>query len=385
MCRWFVIGFVIVAVAGCAKVEGGVDVRSSGPGGAAAPGGSATGGAGGGAPGSESGQPMGTGGSLRGATGAGGASGEAACGLQTFDLVRRPGDVILVLDRSASMQKNSMDKTPTGANDPTKWAQLIPALTDVISQAGGEIAWGLKAFPEDGSECDSATVTTKMDLPVSPMSSATLNQAVMATLPSGNGTPTGAAVGVAADYLNSLQDSNKHYLLLATDGQPSCGGTAGALVKSTSQAKTDAVAAVQAAAAAGIHTFVVGVATKAGDAATLNLLAVAGLEPRSDPDPTAAKYYLGATNSELVGALQAITGVINKDCVFPLSSEPPVPTNIAVKVMGQKAPFDPSNATGWNYRDPRTVEVFGAWCEMIKNDAADKVQIIFGCPEIDIP
>ena len=224
-----------------------------------------------------------------------------------------------------------------------------------------------------------------MDLPVSPMNSATLNQAVMSTVPSGNGTPTGAAVGVAADYLNSLQDSNKHYLLLATDGQPSCGGTAGALVKSTSQSQTDAVAAVGAAAAAGIHTFVVGVATKAGDAATLNLLAVAGLEPRSDPDPMAAKYYLGATNSELVGALQAITGVINKDCVFPLSSEPPVPNNIAVKVMGQKAPFDPSNAAGWNYRDPKTVEVFGAWCEMIKNDAADKVQIIFGCPEIEIP
>ncbi len=368
-------------VASCAKVDQGGGASTGGNAASASP----TGGA------SVVGVPdgsavTGTGGDVRGVTGAGGMSGEKMCGIVSFPLARKLGDVVVVLDRSASMQKNSLDQTPTGPTDPTKWAQLVPALTSVISMAGTDISWGLKSFPEDGSECASATVTSKMDLSVSTKNFAALNLAIMTTLPNGNGTPTGAAVGVAADYLNALGDGNKHYLLLATDGQPSCGGTAGALVGNTNkQAQTDAVAAVKAAADSGIHTFVVGVATKASDEATLNLLANAGLEARSDPNPLATKYYLGTTNAELIAALQAITGVVNKDCLFPLGRVPPVPENIAVKVMGVKAPFDSSNTTGWNYADPMTVQVFGAWCDMIKNEAADMVQIFFGCPNVEIP
>jgi hypothetical protein len=307
--------------------------------------------------------------------------------MESFDLVRKPGDVVLVLDRSASMQKNSLDMTPTGPTDPTKWAQLIPALTSVIAQAGTEISWGLKSFPEDGSECAPATVTPKIDLQVSAMNSAALNSAVMATLPNGNGTPTGAAVAVAAAYLKGLNDGNKQYLLLATDGQPSCAGRAGALSTGTTQAQTDAIAAVDAAAVSGIHTFVVGVATKPSDGVTLNSLATAGREPRADPNPLATKYYLGSTNGELVSALMAITGVINRDCIFPFSKAPPVFDNIAVKVMGVKAPLDKSNTTGWNYVDDThtAVQVYGSWCEMIKTSAANMVQIIFGCPDVPIP
>jgi hypothetical protein len=374
--------FVIVAGASCAKVDVGAMAGDTG-------GSRASGSGGSGLPaGPDGGVPSGAGGEVRGTVGGGGMGGEKSCGLETFPLSRKLGDVIVVLDRSASMQKNSMDKTPVPPNDPTKWEQLIPALTSVIAQAGADISWGLKSFPEDGSECASATVTSKMDLAVSPKNFAALNSAIMTTLPNGNGTPTGAAVGVAADYLKGLNDGNKHYLLLATDGQPSCGGSVGALVGNTNkQAQNDAVAAVTAAAGAGIHTFVVGVATKPTDEATLNLLAVAGLEPRGDPNPLATKYYLGTTNAELVTALQAITGVVNKDCLFPLGKVPPVPTNIAVKVKGAKAPFDSSNTAGWNYLDQTntTVQVFGPWCDMIKNETADMVEIVFGCPNIPIP
>jgi hypothetical protein len=60
--------------------------------------------------------------------------------------------------------------------------------------------------------------------------------------------------------------------------------------------------------------------------------------------------------------------------------------NIAVKVMGVKSPYDTSNGNGWNYTGPdhRAVEVFGSWCGMVKKDA-NKVEIIFGCPNVPIP
>jgi hypothetical protein len=377
--------FVIATVGACARVDQGPGAGTGGSGQVSSSGGN--GGVVTGTGGTGNSTVTGTGGDMRGTVGTGGGGGEASCGLESFNLVRKPGDVVVVLDRSASMKKNSMDKDSTGPTDPTKWAQLIPALTDVIAMAGTEISWGLKNFPEDGSECSATTVTSKIDLPVSAMNSTALNAAIKATLPEGNGTPTGAAVAVAAAYLKGLNDGNKQYLLLATDGQPSCGGTAGALVKSTDQARTDSVAAVSTAAGMGIHTFVVGVATKSGDSDTLNMLATAGQEPRADPNPLATKYYLGTTNAELVTALKSITGVINRDCIFPLSKAPPVPENIAVKVMSVKAPYDTSNGNGWNYTDANhtAVQVYGSWCEMIKTSAANMVQIIFGCPNIPIP
>ena len=48
----------------------------------------------------------------------------------------------------------------------------------------------------------------------------------------------------------------------------------------------------------------------------------------------------------------------------------------------------PRNTTdGWEYTDAThmTVQVNGSWCDMIKTAGANTVQIIFGCPLIDVP
>jgi hypothetical protein len=372
--------FATMVTASCAQVDQGVGPRGDAGSGGGRSSGTASGGTGAITPGS--------GGDMRGTTGNGGAGGETSCGMESFALTRQAPDVMLVLDRSASMKKNSEDKTSTGPSDPRKWDQVVPALTSVIPSAGANISWGLKVFPEDGSECAAQTVTTNVDVPIMKMNAAAVVSAINATMPEGNGTPTGAAIEVAANYLTKMvTDDKPKYLLLATDGQPSCAGSAGSLSKTTDGARTAAVAAVTAAAAAGIHTFVVGVATsKDNDAETLNMLATAGLEPRVDANPSATKFYLTTNQAELVAAMQAISSKVDASCVFPLSKAPPVPENIAVKVMGVKSPYDASNGNGWNYTsaDHHAVEVFGSWCEMVKKDA-NKVEIIFGCPNVPIP
>lgn len=390
-CARIMLVVVISLAAACARVDQMPGAASGGRSGAAT-------GSGGNGSGSMTGTSTGgmgvgtgSGGDMRGTMSNGGMGGEASCGMEFFQLTRQPPDVMLVLDRSASMKKNAEDEEPTGANDPRKWDQVVPALSEVIPQAGANISWGMKAFPEDDNDksCTPATVTPKIDVPVAKMNAAGLVTAINAVTPEGDGTPTGAAVQVATDYLKSIMDGNPKYLLLATDGQPSCAGAPGALTGKTDTegARTSAVTAVTAAAALGIHTFVVGVATsKENDAATLNMLATAGLEPRADPNPLATKFYLTTSKAELVAAMQAISNKVDATCVFPLSKAPPVPENIAVKVSGVKSPFDSSSSNGWNYTgaDRRAVEVFGSWCEMIKQNA-NQVEIIFGCPNIPIP
>ncbi|HEX2659718.1 MAG TPA: VWA domain-containing protein [Polyangia bacterium] len=317
---------------------------------------------------------------------------DATCGFESFDLQRKPVDLFVVLDRSASMQDDSQDDDANpDAGRPSKWSQVIPALTEVIKNADASIAWGLKTFPEDipgsSAECAPASVTAKIDVPVTPKNAAQTATAVGNTSPDGDGTPTGAAVGVALEYLTKLGTNDRKYILLATDGEPSCGGSAGALTKDSSDAKTDAVAAVTKAAAADVHTFVIGVATtKSSATKTLNQLATAGLEPRADPDPAATKFYLASTQSELVTALQSIVAPIASGCVFQLNKAPPDPENIAVKVGGTKSPRDTARTDGWDYSDDRhtQVEVYGSWCDKVKQDA-NMVQIVYGCPNFVIP
>jgi hypothetical protein len=349
---------------------------------------SGMGGAAGGAPASGAG---GGGGHVSGIGGSGVTVGVGGnmCGMQTYDINRKPVEIFLVVDRSASMEDDAAGNAATTAS-PSKWSQLIPALSTAIQQADPTISWGMKAFPEKGGgSCANDTVTSKIDVQITTGNAGALRTAVMGLIDNGDGTPTGAAIRVATTYLQQLAatDDSRKYILLATDGEPSCAGSPPNLKSDSTGGRTDAIAAVTAAATAGFHTFVVGVATtKVTDATTLNDLAVAGLEPSPDARPGATRFYLASNQQQLVTTLESIVNPVASNCVFPLSSPPPVPENIAVKVNGTKSPQDKNHADGWDYTDAAYtgVQVYGSWCDMIKNNG-NKVEIIYGCKDVIIP
>ena len=85
--------------------------------------------------------------------GSGGTGGERTCGLQNFDVERKPAEILLLLDRSKSMIE---DTTSDGVT--LKWNAVIPALKQVIMDTNAAVSWGLKVFPEgEGSECIAGT------------------------------------------------------------------------------------------------------------------------------------------------------------------------------------------------------------------------------------
>ena len=193
---------------------------------------------------------------------------------------------------------------PTG--EPTKWSLVIPALRDVIQQSRTDMSWGLKLFPQDGGECVNASLTNLIDIPVAPGNHAAVIAAVQATTPVGDGTPTGAAVAVAADHLKSLTSTRRKFILLATDGQPSCVGRVGSIsFQSGDPARNDSISAVTAALQAGFPTFVIGVATtKANDVSTLNALATAGGRSACPGCPLATQFYDGSSQQKIQGGLR---------------------------------------------------------------------------------
>ena len=316
----------------------------------------------------------GTSGTGNGASGSAGGIGtntgngmEIDCGRKMFDVHPKPAEILIVLDRSGSMQD-----PPDGATTPdSKWSLVVPSVNQVVTDTNATVFWGLKTFPEgSGNECAASSVTSRIDVNIAATNASAVTSAVNNTTPQGDGTPTAAAVNAAVAYLKTVNDNNPKYILLATDGEPSC--------PDSTTGRTQAVQAVQAAATAGFHTFVLGVSTNKTTATTvLNQLAMAGLEARNDPNPLATRYYLANTKAEIVDQLKQITGVV-ASCTFDLGSAPPVPDNIAVKVAGMKAPQDPNN--GWSYTSPDNTQltVHGSWCDQIKA-STDAVQIIFAC------
>jgi len=313
---------------------------------------------------------------MGGSSATGGASDvmNGECARQDFALQGRPAEILIVLDRSGSMKEK-----PSGSSGGSKWSLVVPGVNEVVTATNATVSWGLKVFPEgEGDECAVDSVTSSITVPVAPTNAQAVTDAVTATTPEGNGTPTGDAVNAGVAYLKGLPDSNPKFILLATDGEPSCAGTN----KSGTAARALAVKAVTDAAAAGIKTFVVGVATTK-DSATqvLNDLAVAGQMARTDMTAPATKYYLASTKEELVKSLELITGQA-ASCVFDLTKAPPDPSNIAVHINDVGAPKDPSHMNGWDYTDASytRVEVFGSWCDQIKGASANAVNFVLGCP-----
>jgi hypothetical protein len=299
---------------------------------------------------------------------------ERQCGLENFKLEKTPPDLMLVLDRSSSM--NQM--VPGAAMGATLWTETLAAVDAVVMGTQAGVNWGLKLFPLPTG----CMVSPGAEVPVAASNyMPVITRARMeGTNNAGGGvgmtgTPTDTAVIGATTYLTSLVATRKNpkYILLATDGEPTCingvngGGT------------TAAINAITAAKNAGFKVYVIGLAIGAAGTNTLNLMAEAGGVPRNDP---MTKFYPVANRADLVATLTAITGQVT-NCVFPLSKPPPVPTNVKVTVDGMKVEENMMN--GWSYTSNNmAIQFNGALCEQIKMGTA-QVNIVFGCPGVVIP
>ncbi len=320
------------------------------------------------------------------------------CGLSSFDVNRRPADLLLVLDRSGSMSEH--DVPGIDGKSVTRAQAAQDAVTQVIRQTETGVRWGLKMFPEGSSAY--CVVTDKIDVEVGLENHAAISAIVSADPFDGDGTPTAAAVSEAAKYLSGLDDGNSKCLVLATDGEPSsdsknqCTGE-----WSEPDVRSAAVNAVAAAAQQGIKTYVIGVNTSSSANATLNRLVQAGQtadppiaagEDVASSKNTSQHYYAANDFGGLVDSLSKIAGQIS-DCRFPLDRKPEVPDNVVVKVTDGsgdlvRVPMDSQHDDGWDYTDTdlRTIEVYGSWCDKVKAETAhNKVSIIFGCKGQIIP
>lgn len=406
MCRPTARHFVIVAavlIGGCGfKMAGSVPAGTAGSGG----GGAAGGGGGGGSSGSG------------GAGGSGGAAGtrppiiidldggqtdgppstaDANCGARSKSVMKVPPDILIVLDRSGSMNDgiNNMPCRPDGGTTgPTmscgpesKWALTIPAITQVVGETDTEVNWGLKFFPDNTNACN---VNTTALVPIGPGNAAAIAAEIAtATAANGgvvpfNGTPTRSAATGATTYMQTLTDMNPKFILLATDGLPTCpmSGAGGTMGGAGAGDAAGATAAVAAAATAGFPTFVVGIATAGGTAdTTLSEMANAGGLPRMGTP----SYYPVTSAADLSAAIRTLVGVA-ASCTFQIGPAPTTDgtTNLGkINVFGDGTEItrDPTHTNGYDYTDAtmNAIQVHGPLCDQILSGAIRDVTVTFIC------
>jgi von Willebrand factor type A domain len=299
---------------------------------------------------------------------------DANCGVTNHMGNRLPPDLLLVFDRSGSMAED-----PTTGNNcnpaatcPSKWNQATTAVGMAVTASEGTIRWGLKLFSTNGNNC---TVNAGAQVPIALNNGTAITTALGNAGPAGS-TPTTAAVTRGGDYLATLTTDNPRFLVLVTDGQPTCAGGNG-----NGADDAAAVAAVATQAARGYGTFVVGIATvgNTGADGTLSMMSTNGMHARAGTP----NYYVVNNTAELVTALESI-GTQVSSCTFTLDTIPPNPANVRVEGDGTPIPANLNN--GWVYEPGmRSITLKGSYCDNVLNSTIKSVVVLFGCGNTPIP
>lgn len=332
---------------------------------------------------------------------------QAGCGARSglrvpcsTHLEREHPEVVLVLDRSASMAHGA---TP---DSPMPWQTLLDTMASVLPQTEADLDVGALYFPWGGVVQNDPTCAVQSALGADiarGSSAAILGYLVSAGSPAGN-TPTYDALQVARSALEGDATSHDRFIVLGTDGGPTCnaditpdqcdcfgfqpmycyGRPGGGQNSNACSDSARTVAEIQGLADEGIHTVVVGIIT--ADAATanrfetvLNAMAVAGGEPVSAGPH---RYYRAESSAEIQQAFENVLLPLSL-CRLQLPTGTPVPAGDVAVVAndGTPIPMDATHQDGWDWsnRAMGQLAVYGASCghlvdtrgtaAMVDNDA----------------
>ncbi len=306
-------------------------------------------------------------------------------------IVATPADVLLLFDRSGSMN------TEFGGS--TRYAAAAALLGDLVGAYQGRLRFGFQAFPGRRGCASSASPGCCVERPSVPIGlghADLVREAIEAAAPVEGNTPTAGALRQARQYFQALGDDIKErYVLLATDGRPSC-DIGGRLVerdeldadgRRVAGPCFDALQEVRALGDEGVQVIVLGVGPglemdPGGRASCLGEMAQLGGAPRPGGQPA---FYAATNPAELEWTLQQIFGAFDRpSCLIELKAMPPLPEEVAVFLDGHEIPR--SRAQGWDFDgDTKRIRITGLYCRKLERFQVAVVEVRHGCPPCTDP
>lgn len=292
----------------------------------------------------------------------------------------RPGrvtpDMLVVLDRSTSMDLNGVNR----------WDPSVSGLNAIVGDTEDSIRFGLMTYPArsrsgGGFGGGSSCAPGELDVPIALNNAGPIADMLDMTSPGGY-TPTAATLESVHDILtvqwNDGAPVDPQYVLLITDGAPNChnGSGIGGGGSGLDPAAVDAtVAAVEALAKAGIATYVLGYDTKnnAELSAALDRMAKAGNTGDTAHRPIEDEASLKQEFAEITGT--AIS------CEYRLSEEATAPEYVRIAIDGRDVPQNETN--GWSLSEDGTrVTLHGEPCELLKSGGVRELSVAVECEEV---
>jgi hypothetical protein len=299
---------------------------------------------------------------------------ETGCQAHVVNPSRATPDMLIVLDRSGSMNPDSND---TGTD---RWGGSRMALIEVTDSFDDKIRFGLMTFPgvrprsDDDDDNENECAPGGLDVPVNfntgPMIASTLQM-----MEADGRTPTAAALQAALPVISTAVSPDQtvppRYVLLVTDGDPNCGeGSAGGRGGGgrDDAARMQTIRAIEALTAAGVKTYVVGYQTAGSDFVDqLDRMAAAG----GTGDTTHRSVASGADLNMTLSTIAA--NVIS--CAYQLPMPASDTRNVLVRVGGRGRNLD-NAADGFRIeKDKRTITLLGKACEEVQAGAIFAVEV----------
>ncbi len=281
------------------------------------------------------------------------------CGDTTVDFSNQSPTVVLLIDRSGSMNE--------GFGGDSRWNVAREALVDpetgFVSILDDEIRFGLTMY---------AGATDSEPCPyLSGVAPGLGNYDAIATLYNNSeplqNTPTSEAINAVAADLAADTTPGTKVIVLVTDGMPdTCTNP-----ESQDQAAQDAsVAAVEAAFASGVLSYVISVGT-ADENGHFQDLANAGLGVDSG-----ATYYEAMDQAALTQAFDEIINGV-RACIFNLQGEVEEGREAECTVTVNDDALTLGDPDGWRLNSVSQIELVGASCESIQEG---DVTVDVDCP-----
>ena len=265
-----------------------------------------------------------------------------------------------------------------------RWSPSISAIKSLATQLEGTVRFGLTTFPGEGAggrglfaeqlSCTPGTVS----VPIGSNNAAAIGAALDATEPLG-ATPTGPTLdAIREQFNNAVFDPDRppqpKYVLLVTDGAPTCPNTYGSGVARPGGEPADRQATVKAIddlLADRVKTYVVGYDAQldSGFQAALNEFAQHGGTERFRPVQD---------EQSLVAELESIaTNLV--ECSYKLEEAPDDPKY--VKVIIDNAQLNLGDPNGWSI-EGGTITVRGAACEGLQDGLVHDVSVTVECEPV---
>ncbi|MBI5507934.1 MAG: hypothetical protein HY903_04165 [Deltaproteobacteria bacterium] len=305
------------------------------------------------------------------------------CGIESFEAVRPPPNLMLVVDRSCTMREPA---ETNGAE--TKWTITVRAITNALNEFRGQIRFGLLFFPDLQSAVANRCQEQAPQLPVGDGNEDAI-QGLFARseatklkedfYPLGPCiTPIDTGVSLAATEPAFAMHDRASNVLLFTDGKQTRCGAAPAATRAALEAKTlETIGALFAER--HIDTHVIGFGN-AVDSRHLNACAAAGGAPQIG---ASYQYYNAADQASLDQALARI-GTRVLACEYQLQKPPPSASRIfAFLDHTVPAPRDPDHQDGWDYdAESQRIVFFGPLCDQLKSGAFARLDLTLGCGDM---